>query len=51
MTNDGKAIIGKQVKDMYGTFLGKALGTITHIDGTIESVGVDCGSQGLQHSF
>lgn len=49
MTNDGKVLIGKQVKDMYGTFLGKALGTITHIDGTIESVGVDCGSQGLQH--
>ncbi len=49
MTNDGKAIIGKQVKDMYGAFLGKALGTITHIDGTIESVGVDCGSQALQH--
>ena len=49
MTNDGKAIIGKQVKDMYGAFLGKALGTITHIDGSIESVGVDCGSQGLQH--
>jgi len=49
MTNDGKALIGKQVKDMYGTFLGKTLGTITHIDGTIESVGVDCGSQGLQH--
>ena len=49
MTNDGKAIIGKQVKDMYGAFLGKALGTMTHIDGTIESVGVDCGSQGLQH--
>jgi len=49
MINDGKAIIGKQVKDMYGAFLGKALGTITHIDGTIESVGVDCGSQGLQH--
>jgi len=49
MANDGKALIGKQVKDMYGTFLGKALGTITHIDGTIQSVGVDCGSQGLQH--
>jgi len=49
MTNDGKVLIGKQVKDMYGTFLGKALGTITHIDGSIESVGVDCGSQGLQH--
>jgi len=49
MTNDSKAIIGKQVKDMYGAFLGKALGTMTHIDGTIESVGVDCGSQGLQH--
>lgn len=49
MPNDGKALIGKQVKDMYGTFLGKALGTITHIDGTIQSVGVDCGAQGLQH--
>ncbi|MEE9563695.1 MAG: CdvA-like protein [Nitrosopumilaceae archaeon] len=49
MPNDDKALIGKHVKDMYGSFLGRALGTITHIDGTIESVGVDCGSQGLQH--
>jgi len=49
MSNDGKAIIGKQVKDMYGSFIGRALGTITNIDGSIQSVGVDCGSQGLQH--
>ena len=41
-------IIGKNVKDMYGTFMGKVIGTITDIDGSIQSVGVDCGSQGLQ---
>ena len=49
MSNDGKAIIGKQVKDMYGSYIGRALGTITNIDGSIQSVGVDSGSQGLQH--
>ncbi len=49
MSNDAKAIIGKQVKDMYGAFIGKALGTITNIDSSIQSVGVDCGSQGFQH--
>jgi len=41
-------IIGKHVKDMYGTSMGKVVGTITDIDGSIQSVGVDCGSQGLQ---
>lgn len=41
-------IIGKQVKDMYGTSMGKVVGTITDIDGSIQTVGVDCGSQGLQ---
>jgi hypothetical protein len=40
--------MGKQVKDMYGTFLGKVVGMITDSDGSIESVGVDCGSGGLK---
>ncbi|RNJ75677.1 MAG: hypothetical protein D9C04_01350 [Nitrosopumilus sp. B06] len=48
MTQDDTEIIGKNVKDMYGTFMGKVVGTITDIDGSIQSVGVDCGSQGLQ---
>ena len=48
MTNDDIEIIGKNVKDMYGTFMGKVVGTITEIDGSIQSVGIDCGSQGLQ---
>ena len=48
MTNDDIEIIGKNVKDMYGTFMGKVIGTITDIDGSIQSVGIDCGSQGLQ---
>ncbi|MFB5627070.1 MAG: CdvA-like protein [Nitrosarchaeum sp.] len=48
MTNDDIDIIGKNVKDMYGTFVGKVIGTVTDIDGSIQSVGVDCGSQGLQ---
>ncbi|MDH3341113.1 MAG: CdvA-like protein [Nitrosopumilus sp.] len=48
MTQDDIEIIGKNVKDMYGTFMGKVVGTITDIDGSIQSVGIDCGSQGLQ---
>lgn len=48
MTNDDIEIIGKNVKDMYGTFMGKVVGTITDIDGSIQSIGIDCGSQGLQ---
>lgn len=48
MSNDDIEIIGKQVKDMYGTSLGKVVGTITDIDGSIQTVGIDCGSQGLQ---
>ncbi len=48
MTNDDIEIIGKNVKDMYGTFMGKVVGTITDIDGSVQSIGVDCGSQGLQ---
>ncbi len=49
MTHDDIEIIGKNVKDMYGTFMGKVAGTITDIDGSIQSVGVDYGAQGLQH--
>jgi hypothetical protein len=48
MTNDEIQVIGKNVKDMYGTFMGKVIGTITDVDGSIQSVGIDCGSQGLQ---
>jgi len=48
MTNDDIEIIGKNVKDMYGAFMGKVIGTITEIDGSIQSVGIDCGFHGLQ---
>jgi hypothetical protein len=48
MTNDDIEIIGKNVKDMYGTFMGKVIGTITDIDGSIQSIGIDCGFHGLQ---
>jgi Tfp pilus assembly protein PilV len=40
--------VGKHVKDMYGTFMGKVVGIITDTDGSIEFVGVDCGSAGLK---
>jgi len=48
MSNNDFEMIGKPVKDMYGTSIGKVVGTITDIDGTIQTVGIDCGSQGLQ---
>ncbi len=48
MSNDDIEIVGKKVKDMYGASIGTVIGTITDIDGSIQSVGVDCGSQGLQ---
>ena len=48
MTKNEPSIIGKQVKDMYGTLVGKVLGTLTDIDGSIQTVGVDCGSEGLK---
>ena len=40
--------VGKQVKDMYGAYVGKVIGLVTDIDGSIESIGVDCGSIGLK---
>ena len=48
MAKDEMVIIGKPVRDMYGTDIGKVLGTLTDIDGTIQTVGVDCGSDGLR---
>ncbi len=48
MSNNNIALVGKHVKDMYGTYIGKLIGTITDIDGTTQSVGIDCGSKGLQ---
>jgi hypothetical protein len=40
--------VGKQVKDIYGTYIGRAVGIITENDGEIEAVGVDCGLGGLK---
>ena len=40
--------IGKQVKDLSGTLIGKVMGMITDIDGSIESISVDCGTSGLK---
>ena len=48
MTKDEISIIGKLVKDMYGATIGNVLGTLTHIDGKIQTVGIDCGSEGLK---
>ncbi len=41
--------VSKKVKDMYGTFVGKVVGIITDIEGSIESVSVDCGSTGIKN--
>lgn len=48
MTKEEVSIIGRPVKDMYGTIIGNILGTLTHIDGQIQTVGIDCGSEGLK---
>src|SRR3989338_10528681 len=48
MNKDEIEIIGKKVKDMYGTHMGKVIGTITDIDGSIQTVGIDCGLEGLR---
>ena len=46
MSEEKLGFVGKQVKDIYGTYIGKVVGIITEIDGEIETVGVDCGSGG-----
>jgi len=48
MSENVPDIVGREVKDMYGTLVGKVLGTLTDIDGSIQTVGVDCGSEGLK---
>lgn len=48
MSEEKLGFVGKQVKDIYGTNIGKVVGIITEIDGEIETVGVDCGSGGLK---
>ena len=40
--------VGKKVKDMYGTVMGRVVGIITDTDGSIESISVDCGPAGLK---
>ena len=47
MNENKLRIMGKPVNDMYGSLVGSAVGTATDIDGTVTSVGVDCGLQGL----
>ena len=41
--------VSKKVKDMYGTYIGKVIGIVTDVDGSIESVSVDCGSTGIKN--
>ena len=48
MPENDIVMIGKPVKDMYGASMGKVLGTTTEIDGTIQTVGINCGSEGLK---
>jgi archaellum component FlaC len=48
MSEEKLGFVGKQVKDIYGTYIGKVVGIITEIEGEIETVGVDCGSVGLK---
>ncbi len=47
MSKDETDLIGKPIKDLYGTYVGKVVGTLTDIDGSIQTVGADCGSDGL----
>ena len=47
MSNLNAEIIGKSVKDMYGSIMGTTVGTLTDIDGSVHTVGVDCGHSGL----
>ena len=44
MSDNDAVIIGKPVKDMYGAPMGKILGTTTDIDGSTQTVGINCGS-------
>src|SRR5919198_2566505 len=48
MSEEKLGFVAKQVKDIYGTYVGRAVGIITETDGKIEAVGVNCGSDGLK---
>ena len=48
MDNNDASMIGMPVKDMYGAPMGKVLGTSTDIDGSVQTVGINCGSDGLK---
>ena len=48
MNDNEVSMIGMPVKDMYGASMGKVLGTATDIDGSIQTVGINCGSGGLK---
>ncbi|HEX2106926.1 MAG TPA: CdvA-like protein [Nitrososphaera sp.] len=48
MSEEKLGFVGKQVKDIYGTYIGRAVGIITQNDGEIEAVGVDSGLGGLK---
>ena len=48
MSTSENSMIGMPVKDMYGAPMGKVLGTSTDIDGSIQTVGINCGSEGLK---
>ena len=48
MSEEKLGFVGKQVKDIYGTYIGRVVGIITEIEGEIETVSVDCGSGGLK---
>lgn len=46
--NNETSLVGKRVRDMHGATLGHVVGTITDIDGTVQTVGVDRGFAGLE---
>jgi CdvA-like coiled-coil domain len=48
MSEEKLGFVAKQVKDIYGTYIGRAVGIITGVDGEIEAVVVDCGSDGIK---
>src|SRR5581483_10483695 len=48
MSEEKLGFVGKQVKDIYGTYIGRVVGIITEIDGEVETVSVDCGANGLK---
>ena len=50
MSDNDAVIIGKAVKDMYGAPMGKILGTSTDVDGSIQTVGINCGSEAVSYT-